>query len=74
MIPSECWEKVSLVWDSIRMSRTDGALVRVSVPIVPEESTEKALVLGIECLKAVYPHWAEYLPGYDTTHMRLNRA
>ena len=41
-VASEYWAKVYLVGDSIRMNRSDGALVRVNTPIAHGETEEQA--------------------------------
>jgi EpsI family protein len=38
-VSSEYWSKVYTVWDSIRLRRSDGAMVRVTVPVGASEST-----------------------------------
>jgi EpsI family protein len=38
-VSSEYWGKVYTVWDSIRLRRSDGAMVRVTVPVGASEST-----------------------------------
>lgn len=45
--PSEYWAKIYLVTDAIRMNRTDGALVRVVVPVpstLPVQTSERDAV------------------------------
>ena len=41
-VASEYWSKYYLVADSIRMNRSDGALVRLITPMYPKESPEAA--------------------------------
>jgi EpsI family protein len=41
-VASEYWAKYYLVRDSIRMNRSDGALVRLVTPMLPGESAEEA--------------------------------
>ena len=38
-VSSEYWGKVYTVWDSIRLRRSDGAMVRVTIPVGASEST-----------------------------------
>ncbi len=74
IITSEYWAKVYLVWDSITIGRTDGALVRVSIPIAKNESIEDALALGIEYIKIVSPILVEYLPGSEKPQEKVRKA
>lgn len=41
-IASEYWSRWYLIYDAITMNRSDGALVRIVTPIMPNESTEDA--------------------------------
>jgi EpsI family protein len=41
-LASEYWAKFYLVADSIRLKRSDGSLVRVITPLLPDESVETA--------------------------------
>ena len=41
-VASEYWAKYYLVYDSIRMNRSDGALVRMMTPMLDGESPEDA--------------------------------
>lgn len=60
IVPSEYWAKGYMVWDAMTRNRTDGALVRISVPV--EQSTEKAVAQGIEFLQAIFPLLGRHLP------------
>lgn len=42
VVASEYWAKYFLVADAIRMNRSDGSLVRVITPILPNESSDAA--------------------------------
>jgi EpsI family protein len=42
-VASEYWAKFYLVADSIRMNRTDGALVRITTPMYPRETVDAAV-------------------------------
>ena len=59
VIASEYWAKGFLVWDALTRHRTDGALVRLSVPVVttPEESYRHALTF----LQDLWPLLPQYL-------------
>ncbi len=74
IITSEYWAKIYLVWDSITKGRTDGALIRVSIPIAKDESIENALALGIEYIKMISPILVEYLPGSERPQEKVRKA
>ncbi len=61
VVASEYWGKIYLVLDAIRNNRTDGALVRITVPIrtTDEEATQRAVAFA----QAVYPLLGRYLPS-----------
>lgn len=61
VITNEYAAKAYLIWDGFRWNRTDGALVRISAPIVttPEEATERALRFA----KDLWPVLQERLPA-----------
>ena len=61
IIASEYWAKGFLVWDSMTKKRTDGSLVRTSVPVVGK-SEEQAFAEGFEFLRDVFPLLGQYLP------------
>jgi EpsI family protein len=61
IIASEYWAKAYLVWDAITRNRTDGALVRISVPV--ERSSEQAFSQGVEFLREVFPRLPSNLPS-----------
>jgi EpsI family protein len=60
VVTSEYWAKGYLLWDAMTRNRTDGALVRLSIPV--ESTTEEALASGESFLRDAYPLLAEYLP------------
>jgi len=53
VIASEYWAKAYLVWDAMTRNRTDGALVRIMVPVY--KSREQAIATGIQFLQAASP-------------------
>ena len=61
IIASEYWAKAYLVWDAITRNRSDGALVRISVPV--DRSTEQAISQGVEFLREVFPRLHNNLPS-----------
>ena len=59
-VASEYWGKVYTVFDSVRLRRSDGALVRVTVPIDKSEAeAEKAAIEFASAVSAVLP---EFVP------------
>ena len=60
IIASEYWAKGFLVWDSMTRKRTDGSLVRISVPV--GKSDEQAFAEGLEFLRDMFPLLGQYLP------------
>jgi EpsI family protein len=65
VVASEYWSKVYLVLDSMRLNRTDAALVRVIVPIddnrrTPESSAGDA---ALDFAGAIAPLLGSYLPS-----------
>ena len=60
--PSEYWAKIFLVTDAIRMNRTDGALVRVVVPVEPGANPAIAEKRGVDFAEAILPMLGSYIP------------
>ena len=60
--PSEYWAKISLAQDAIYLNRTDGALVRVLVPIPRDsgEAASQAVALGF--VDQILPMLDTYIP------------
>ncbi len=60
---SEYWAKFYLVADSIRLNRSDGALVRVITPLVEGEEPDKAQQRATEFLRDLTPILSAYIPN-----------
>jgi exosortase D (VPLPA-CTERM-specific) len=60
VIASEYWAKIYLVLDSIRMNRSDGALVRVVSPILDSETSAEQQ--AVDFAKALFPPLNHHLP------------
>ena len=60
--PSEYWAKYYLVTDSMRMNRTDGALVRVITGISKNEDPAKAEERAVKFSQAIIPQLNKYIP------------
>ncbi len=64
VVASEYWGKVYLVTDAVRLNRTDGALIRVIVPVSSDPaSEERAEALGIRFVKSLFPLLPKYIPA-----------
>jgi EpsI family protein len=63
VVASEYWAKYYLIRDALRLNRTDGALVRVVAPIVPEQGETQAEMLAVRFVQDLFPALAGYLPG-----------
>jgi EpsI family protein len=60
--PSEYWAKYYLVADSLKLNRTDGALVRVITAIGRNEEPRKAEARAVAFSQAVLPKLSRYVP------------
>ncbi|HJU03978.1 MAG TPA: EpsI family protein [Nitrospiraceae bacterium] len=60
IIASEYWAKGFMVWDAVTKHRTDGALVRLSVPVV--STPDAAYHHALDFLQDLWPLLPEYLP------------
>ena len=60
VIASEYWAKGYMVWDAVMKHRTDGALVRVSVPVMttPDEAYRTALAFVTD----IWPLLNDHMP------------
>ena len=63
IIASEYTAKICLVVDAIRMSRTDGALVRIVTPIPPGEGLTKAQLRAESFAQQLVPSLETYIPN-----------
>jgi exosortase D (VPLPA-CTERM-specific) len=61
-VASEYWAKFYLVADAMRLNRSDGALVRISVPIAQGESTDTAQRTLIAFSERLLPLMDRYVP------------
>lgn len=60
-VASEYWDKVYTVWDSMRLRRSDGAMVRVLVPI--KGSEDEALKLAADLAARITPELPRFVPN-----------
>jgi EpsI family protein len=61
-VASEYWNKYYLVRDSIKMHRSDGALVRLVTPILPGESIQAAQQRLLPFAVDMFPLLNNYIP------------
>lgn len=61
-VASEYWAKFYLVADSIKMNRSDGALVRITTPMYPGETAEAAQQRILPFASDVTPLLNSYIP------------
>jgi EpsI family protein len=61
-VASEYWAKYYLVADAIRMNRSDGALVRITLPMLPGETAEAAEQRVLPFAALVGPLLNHYIP------------
>ena len=61
-VASEYWNKFYLVSDSIKMNRSDGALIRITSPVLPGESIAAAQERISPFVNSVLPLLNDYIP------------
>lgn len=61
-VASEYWAKFYLVADSIKMNRSDGALVRITTPMYPGETADAAQQRLLPFVDYVVPQLQSYIP------------
>ena len=64
VIASEYWAKGYLVWDAMTKNRTDGSLVRISIP-VKDGNVQEAFDHGVGFLHDLWPTFLEYMPDHS---------
>ena len=61
-LASEYWAKFYLVSDSLKMNRSDGALVRVMAPMYPNETADTAEQRLLPFTNGILPLLNDYIP------------
>jgi EpsI family protein len=61
IVTNEYLGRVHLVWDALRLNRTDAALVRLNVPF--EGASDAALATALDFLREAYPRLMRFLPS-----------
>ena len=62
VIASEYWGKLYMIWDTIRSGRRDGAIVRISVPILDRARSADALSAAQDLAQSTMPYLPRFLP------------
>lgn len=62
VVASEYWAKYYLVRDSIAMNRTDGSLVRVVTPVLPDEGADSAQQRAVAFAQATLAELDKFVP------------
>ena len=62
-IPNEYLAKLYMVADAIRTNRTDGALVRVITPVVPNETLDHARNRAVHFTQQMAPYLPRFIPN-----------
>ena len=62
VIASEYWGKFYLIWDAMRGGRSDGAILRITVPLDVEEEPEVATEQAMDLARMLMPHLPDFLP------------
>jgi len=63
VIASEYWGKIYLVWDALRSHRRDGAIVRITVPMVNPNDGGAAQSTALGLARAAVPDLRGFLPN-----------
>ena len=65
VVANEYRSKVLMVYDAVRLNRTDAALVRVVLPITASDAgaEERATAEAVDFVKAMFPTLGRYLPS-----------
>jgi EpsI family protein len=61
-VASEYWSKFYLVADSVKMNRSDGALIRITTPIRQDETVANAEQRGGSFIQEILPLLDRYIP------------
>ncbi len=64
-IASEYMAKAYMIWDAMTQNRTDGALVRIIVPV--KDTPEEAFQTGVIFLNDMWPELIHHMPSSITT-------
>ena len=63
VVASEYWAKLYLVWDAIRLNRTDGSMIRVITSVERSETIDSARDRAVGFAEEVMPILRSYIPS-----------
>ncbi|MBI3656115.1 MAG: EpsI family protein [Acidobacteria bacterium] len=65
VITNDYWSRIYLVVDAVTRRRTDGSLIRISVPVreESEDPYDEALQQGLDFTRLVFPELAKFIPN-----------
>lgn len=64
VVASEYWSKLYMVYDAVRLNRSDAALIRVISPVLPGETDENAAEQRVTAfVQTLFPRLDAYLPS-----------
>jgi EpsI family protein len=63
IVASEYWAKYYLVRDAIRMNRSDGALVRITTPLIQRQNSARVEELAMDLSGDLVVRLREYIPN-----------
>jgi EpsI family protein len=65
VVASEYWSKLYLIYDALRLNRTDAALVRVIAPVAGSGAAAEAAATSdaVDFVRATFPLLGRYLPS-----------
>lgn len=64
VVASEYWSKLYMVYDAVRLNRSDAALVRVISPVLPSENDESAAEQRVtQFVQTLFPLLEAHLPS-----------
>jgi EpsI family protein len=63
VVASEYWSKIFMVYDAVRLNRSDAALVRVISPIADDDDGRRATESAAAFVRALWPSLERHLPS-----------
>jgi EpsI family protein len=63
VVASEYWSKAYLIYDAVRLNRSDAAIVRVVSPVLPGDASEaEAEARAVDFVRSAFPQFDRLLP------------
>lgn len=64
VVASEYWSKAYLIYDAVRLNRSEAAMIRVISPVLPSDGNDAAAIQRATAfVQAVFPHLGRSLPS-----------